>query len=155
MRELGGRPPNRRVSVAKKNSNTKPYQIFVSHATADKWLAVTLCEKLEEAGASTFRDDRDIDGGDDIPERIRSEIKKSREVVVLLTPDSVNRQWILLEVGAAWGWSKAIRITPILCHVNVDPIPGMLKAKKAVHINDLHNLIAEVRRRVKKHNEKT
>ena len=57
-----------------KNKNAKPYQIFVSHATADKWLAITLCEKLEKAGASTFRDDRDIDGGDDIPERIRVEI---------------------------------------------------------------------------------
>jgi hypothetical protein len=138
--------------VAKKNNNAKPYQIFVSHSTADKWLAVTLCEKLETSGASTFRDDRDIDGGDDIPDRIRAEIKRSREIVVLLTPNSVNRAWILLEVGAAWGWSKAIRITPILCHVDVDPIPGMIKSKKAVHINDCANLFAEVKRRVKKHN---
>jgi TIR domain len=138
-----------RERVAKKTKAAKPYQIFVSHATADKWIAVTICEKLEEAGARTFRDDRDIDGGDDIPERIRSEIKRSREVVVLLTPNSVNRPWVLLEVGAAWGWSKAIRITPVLCHVDIDPIPGMLKSKKAIHINDLADLLAEVKRRVK------
>jgi TIR domain len=135
--------------VAKKSGKKKRYQIFVSHATADKWLAVTLCEKLEATGASTFRDDRDIDGGDDIPERIRSEIKRSRELVVLLTPNSVNRPWVLLEVGAAWGWSKAIRITPVLCHVEVDPIPGMLKSKKAVHINDLADLFIGIRKRVK------
>jgi hypothetical protein len=139
--------------VAKKSKKTKPYQVFVSHATADKWLAVTLCEQLEVAGASTFRDDRDIDGGDDIPERIRLEIKKSREVVVLLTPNSVNRPWVLLEVGAAWCYSKAVRITPVLCHVDVDPIPGMLKSKKAVHINDLPTFLAELKRRVKNHNE--
>jgi TIR domain len=138
--------------VTKKSNAKRPYQIFVSHATADKWLATILCEKLEEAGASTFRDDRDIDGGDEIPERIRTEIKRSRELVVLLTPSSVTRPWILLEVGAAWGWSKAIRITPILCHVDVDPIPGIIKSKKAVHINDCANLVAEVRKRVKKHN---
>ncbi len=71
--------------MAKRNTNPKPYQVFVSHATTDKWLATTLCEKIEAAGAATFRDDRDIDGGDDIPERIRSEIKRSRELVVLLT----------------------------------------------------------------------
>jgi TIR domain len=107
-----------------KNTNAKPYQIFVRHATADKWLAVTLCEKLEEAGATTFRDDRDIDGGnDDIPERIRVDIKRSRELVVLLTPNSVNRPWILLEVGAAWGWSKAIRITPSSVTLTSIPFP--------------------------------
>lgn len=133
-------------------NNTKRYQVFVSHAAADKWIATTLCEKIEAAGASTFRDDRDIDGGDDIPERIRSEIKRSRELVVLLTPDSVNRPWVLLEVGAAWGWSKSIRITPILCHVDVDPIPGMIKSKKAIRINDCADLFAELRRRVKQHN---
>ena len=84
-----------------------PYQVFISHATADKWLAIVLCEKIEAAGATTFRDDRDIDGGDDIPQRIRSEIKRSREFVVLMTPESINRPWVLLEVGAFWGWSNA------------------------------------------------
>jgi TIR domain len=138
--------------VAKNQKPAKPYQVFVSHATADKWLATTLCEQLEKAGASTFRDDRDIDGGDDIPERIRGEIKRSREMVVLLTPHSANRPWILLEVGAAWGWSKAIRITAVLCHVDVDPIPGMIKSKKAIHINECPNLLAEIKRRVKAHN---
>ena len=113
---------------------------------------MTLCEKLEEAGASTFRDDRDIDGGDDIPERIRLEIKRSREFVVLLTPHSINRPWVLLEVGAAWGWSNAMRITSILCHVDVEPIPGVLKSKKAIPINDVATFFAEVKQRVGKHN---
>ena len=55
--------------------------------------------KIEATGASTFRDDCDIDGGDDIPETIRAEIKRSRESIVLLTPESVNRPWVLLEVA--------------------------------------------------------
>jgi hypothetical protein len=84
-----------------KNPAYKPYQVFVSHATTDKWLAKAICERIEGAGATTFRDDRDISGGDDIPEEIRRQIKLSREVVVLLTPESVDRQWVTLEVGAA------------------------------------------------------
>ena len=87
----------------KKTKNPKPYKVFVSHATDDKWLATVLCEKIEAVGATTFRDDRDIDGGDDIPEQIRVEIKRSQEVVVLLTPFSVLREWVRIEVGAAWG----------------------------------------------------
>jgi hypothetical protein len=32
----------------------------------------TICEKIKAAGATTFRDDRDIGGGDDIPEAVRT-----------------------------------------------------------------------------------
>src|SRR5690348_13156579 len=80
-----------------------PYQVFISHATADKWLVRILCEKLEGVGATTFRDDRDIRGGDDIPDEIFRQIRQSQEFLVLLTPASMNRPWVLLEVGAACG----------------------------------------------------
>ena len=73
------------------------------------------------------------------------------ELVVLLTPHSVDRPWVLLEVGAAWVLGARKRITPILCHVDVEPIPGLLKSKKAIHINDCANLFAEVKRRVESH----
>jgi len=109
-----------------------------------------LCEKIEVVGASTFRDDRDINGGNDIPEEIRRQIKHSQEIVVLLTPESVGREWVLLEIGAAWGWRKNFRIVPILYHVDIDPIPTIIKAKKAININDFDNYLSEVSRRVNK-----
>src|SRR5438552_11685853 len=94
----------------KRRRASTPYQVFVSHATADKWLAKQLCARIETTDATTFRDDRDIQGGDDIPEEIRRQIKQSKEIVVLLTPESIHRQWVTLEVGAAWGLSKRMRI---------------------------------------------
>src|SRR5687768_11867714 len=109
-----------------KRTRAKPYRVFVSHATADKWIAKAICERIESTGATTFRDDRDIAGGDDIPEEIRRQIKQSKEIIVLLTPESIDRQWVTLEVGAAWGWSKRMRIVLIRCHVSVDPIPDMI-----------------------------
>lgn len=127
----------------------KPYQVFVSHATADKWLAKVLCDKIEATGAVSFRDDRDINGGDDIPEEIRRQIKRSREIVVLLTPDSINRTWVTLEVGAAWGRSKAMRILIVMCHVSVDPIPDMIKNKKAVSLNEIDQYLNELAHRVR------
>ena len=133
----------------KRTPNPK-YQVFVSHATADKWIATTFCEKIEATGASTFRDDRDINGGDDIPEEIRTQIKQSRELVVLLTPESVDRPWVLLEVGAAWGWRKSYRIVPVLCHVTVDAIPDIIKGKKAFQLNEFDQYLKELQRRVKK-----
>lgn len=127
----------------------KPYQVFVSHATADRWLAKTICEQIEKTGAITFRDDRDIAGGDDIPEEIRRQIKQSKEIVVLLSPESVDRKWVILEVGAAWGWSKRMRIVTIRCHVSVDPIPDMIKSKKAISLEDLDQYLTELGQRVR------
>jgi len=124
------------------------YQVFVSHATVDKWLARVICEKIEAIGAATFRDDRDIDGGDDIPEEIRRQIKHSKELVVILSPQSVDRQWVLLEVGIAWGWSKKMRIVPLLHHVTVDPIPDIIKAKKALPLNDFDLYLDELAKRI-------
>lgn len=132
-----------------KKTSSKPYQVFLSHATADKWLAKVLCEKIEATGATAFRDDRDIQGGDDIPEEIRRQIKQSKEMVVLLTPQSVGRQWVILEVGATWGWSKRTRILLIMYHISVDPIPDMIKNKKAISLNDFDQYTNELTERVR------
>lgn len=126
----------------------RKYLVFVSHATKDKWLATTLCEKIKDAGATTFRDDRDIAGGDDIPDSIRSAIEKSDEMVLLLTPVSVNRPWVLIEVGAAW-LRGDMRIIAVLQHVEIEPVPDMLKAKKVVDLNEFDRYLTELRQRIK------
>lgn len=148
---MAKKKPRATASKTKAKRRTRPkYQVFVSHATADKWLATTICEKIEATGATTFRDDRDIQGGDDIPEEIRLQLQRSRELVVLFTPESVDRPWILLEVGAAWGWRQNYRIVPVLCHVTVDAIPAIIKAKKAFQLNEFNQYLKELQRRVKK-----
>jgi hypothetical protein len=133
------------------SSKGSRYLVFVSHATADKWLAKTICEKIEQSGAATFRDDRDILGGDDIPEMIRKNIIRADEMLVLLTPESVDRQWVLLEVGAAWGRKQRHRIVAVLCHVTVDTIPNMIASKKALPLNDLETYLKELKERVRRH----
>ncbi len=130
---------------------TSPYLVFVSHATADKWIAKTLCEKIEAVGAVTFRDDRDIAGGDDIPEQIRRHIIRSNEMIVLMTPESVDRQWVLLEVGCAWGRRQNARIIAVLCHVDVDNIPNIIRSKKAVQINSFDEYLQELKKRVERY----
>lgn len=127
----------------------QPYRVFVSHATADKWIAVALCQGLERVGARTFRDDRDIESGDDIPQALRSELIRSDELVVLLTPESVNRPWVLLEVGAFWGRRKDARIVAVLCHVDFDTIPDMIKSKKAIPINQFDQYLRELATRAR------
>ncbi len=122
--------------------------MFVSHATSDKWIARVICEKIESTGARTFRDDRDIDGGESIPERIRREIVASQELVVLLTPTSVGRTWVQLEVGAKWGRRKGALIIPILYQVAADRLPGIIQEKRAYQLNDFDEYLKGLRQRL-------
>lgn len=137
----------RRPKVARRTEEIRPYQVFVSHATPDKWVARMICEKIEAIpGAATFRDDRDIQGGDDIPGVLLEQIDNSAELLVLLTPVSVARPWVLLEVGAAW--HAGLRIAPVWYHVEADKIPAILQKTKAYSLNDIDRYLAELRDRV-------
>jgi hypothetical protein len=123
--------------------------VFISHATADKWIAKVICEKLEAVGATTFLDDRDIHGGDNIPDVIRREIRRSSEVLVLLTPQSIGREWIRIEIGAAWGRGKKRSITPILYHVDVSAVPVIIQLTKAFPLNEFDRYLDELRQRLR------
>jgi hypothetical protein len=75
-------PPSRpRSGVSQRRP--RHYRVFVSHATPDKWVARTICEQIDAVpGASSFRDDRDIGGGEPIPSVIRNEIRAADELLV-------------------------------------------------------------------------
>ena len=89
--------------------------------------------------------------GDRIPEEIIRQITRCKEFVVLLTPRSVDRPWVLLEVGMALRNGRRTRIVPILYHVGVDPIPEMIKDRKAIDLNEFENYAAEVSRKTRRH----
>jgi TIR domain len=99
---------------------------------------------MEGVGATTFRDDGDFRGGDDIPEEIFRQIRQSQEFLVLLTPASVNRPWVLLEVGAACGCDPPPRIVAVRYYVETDSIPSLIKSKKGFHLNELDIYLDEV-----------
>jgi hypothetical protein len=109
-----------------------------------------ICEKIEAVGATTFRDDRDIDGGDDIPDSIRLAIGECRELLVLLTPVSVARPWVLMEVGAALLRGDEMRIVAVRRHIDMEPIPSMLKSKKIVDLNLFDDYLEELAGRVRR-----
>lgn len=76
-----------------------PVRVFISHASTDLWVACQIERHLRDAGASTFLDDRDILAGDDFAERINAEAPLCSELMVLATPWSILRPWVLYEVA--------------------------------------------------------
>jgi hypothetical protein len=128
------------------------YRVFISHGWGDLWVAQQIERRIREAKAATFIDSFDIAKGDDFEDRIFGEMDRIDELVVLLTPWSVDRNWVWVEVGAAR--AKGRRIVPVLYGLSLDEIDRakggttFLRAKNVVDINDLDKYLAELRRRV-------
>src|SRR6266850_6863384 len=92
----------------KRRTNRSDYQVFISHATADKWIAIQLDRMIQDLGITTFRDDRDLEAGHRIPEEIRKKLRASKELLVLWTPQAMASEWIKMELGMAYAFELHI-----------------------------------------------
>lgn len=124
------------------SAESRPYLVFISHATKDRWVARKVAEEIEKAGAQTFLDEKDIEGGDSIPETIRERLEACDELIVLLSASSIARPWVLIEIGAAWGLRK--RIVAVIDKLSPSEIPDPIAPYKAYDLNDLDRYLEEV-----------
>lgn len=85
--------------------------------------------------------------GDSIPESIRTNIQQCNEFLVLLTKNSINRPWVLIEISAAWGQNK--RIIAIIDKVQPREMPEIILPHKAIDLNDFEQYIKQLKERVK------
>jgi TIR domain-containing protein len=130
------------------SSAVSSFLVFISHSTKDRWIARQIARLLEAAGdIKTFLDERDIKVGDSIPESIRTSIQQCDEFLVLLTRNSINRPWVLIEISAAWGQGK--RIIAVIDKVPPEEMPEIMLPYKAVDLNDLEEYIKQVVERAK------
>lgn len=129
------------------------YKVFISHSTKDKWVARQISKEIEASGSKgrikTFLDEKDIETGDSISDSIKENIKACDEFLILLTRDSVNRQWVLLELGAAWILEK--RISGIVYGISPEEMPQVLSLYKVIDLNKFDDeYLRELSNRAKK-----
>jgi len=79
----------------------KDVYFFISHASKDKDLAVAITDELETLGITTWRDDKDIDGGDSIPSKIAQGLENATHFGLLYTDMSKDRSWVRTEFETA------------------------------------------------------
>lgn len=129
-------------------SRMSRYRLFLSHASRDQWIARQMVRLIEEATGGrveVFLDERSIEGGDSIPASIHRAINDCDELVVLLSPSSVDRPWVLIELGAAWGLSK--RVVAIIDKLTPADLPDIIEHDKAIDLNAFDEYLAQLLRR--------
>jgi hypothetical protein len=128
------------------------YRVFLSHSHKDRWIAKQCTRLIEEAGKpriGVFLDEKDIEGGESIPDSVRTAIEQCDEFVVLLSRYSKDRPWVLIEMGAAWGLRKPI--VAVIDKIGPKEMPDIISPHKAIDLNDfdqyLHQLVKRARDR--------
>ncbi|MFT3705602.1 MAG: toll/interleukin-1 receptor domain-containing protein [Agriterribacter sp.] len=89
-------------------------QVFVSYCRNDGDFAELLKLKLEKEGIQTWVDNDGIDPGEDWRQDIDDAIRKSVTLIVIMSPEARESEYVTYEWAFAWG-------------VNIQIIPIMLK----------------------------
>lgn len=130
----------------------KPYRVFVSHGSDDRWIAEQIARHLSDLGADTFLDETNIPKGANFKQIIHKEIAQSNEVVALFTPWSAKRSWVWIEIGAAWGQDKPL--VGVFYGMGLIDLEhggqgkGILEDINVLQLNDIERYFTEVAIRV-------
>lgn len=115
-------------------------------------MAKQISRGIEECGARCFLDEAEINVGADFEEDILTALNNSHELVVLLTPWSLDRPYVWAEIGVAWG--RKLPIVTLLHGIDVEAmqsnsrIPIFLKKRNLLDLNNIQTYFDELSIRV-------
>ena len=122
------------------------YTVFFSYAHEDTEDAKSILPHLQSIPRlRIFFDVANLEGGESFDPTFRENIAICDELIVLATPKSLARDWVMIEVGAASILGK--RMAPILKGVSAADLPDPLRGFQATGFADLQPLCNRLRRR--------
>ena len=92
-------------------------EVFISHASADDVFVAELRRRLEAQGVPVWVDSRALRGGDGLAPEIEKAITEAAHVVVVISPATVNSEWVSREVEKALEVQRSrpgYRVIPVL-----------------------------------------
>jgi hypothetical protein len=120
---------------------TKAFDVFISFSSEDGEEANQLYQSIVAAGGRAFLSMKQISPGHDFSEEIRAALRSSGELWLLVSPNSLKKEWVLTEWGAAWVLKK--KIIPILHRCAPDSLPLRLRSLQAVDFYKHSKLVEE------------
>ena len=114
---------------------------FLCHATEDKEVARPLAEELQRNGIDTFYDKWEIGLGDSLRQKVEEGIGDCTHFIVLLTPISIQKPWVNVEIDAGFirNLEGKCKFIPLRCGLDVDMLPPLLKGKHSPALDGSHD----------------
>ncbi len=115
-------------------SHGQVYDIFISYANEDSDMANEIVDMIYEKypKLKVFFAMKSLKAGDIWDESIRNALNSAPVIVLLLTPNSIEKKWVLLEVGGAWFQKK--KVIPLYQYVKIEDLPQPIKSNQAIAI---------------------
>lgn len=129
------------VFKKRKQEITFSNDIFLSYSDRDHSIAHKIREKLLKVHAKIFMAPKSLQPGDDFAEKIRKSLLGSSELWVIVSPNSLNSEWVTTEWGAAWVLRK--RIVPILHRCDILQLPERLRKLHCIDVESIDDLIRD------------
>jgi hypothetical protein len=106
-------------------------EVFISHASCDEWVAKQIARRIEQFKVKL--------GDEDFEDRLLEALDQCSELIVLLTPEALQRPYVWMELGAVWKTRK--RASVILYRLAVEDlrkrseVPLFLLKSELIDIN--------------------
>ncbi len=152
LRSKSLRQKRRGKVILKLKRAKSSWLVFVSHSGEDTWVARQIAREIGEHGAKPFLDEADVEVGAEFEEDIRGFLDVADELLVLVTPWSLERPYVWAEIGAAW-----IRRIPIIVVLygmsqadfqSRQNAPVFLKKRDMIKMNSLDRYLEQLAKRV-------
>lgn len=109
--------------------------VFISYSHIDREFVWQLKGVLDGAKIDYFLDQKDINWGDTITDKVEAALSKATHIIIVLSPASIKSNWVSYETGLAKG--KGLILLPLLTHQSLE-IPSYLsKLNYKTSIDDL------------------
>jgi hypothetical protein len=103
------------------------FQVFLSHASADKELARAIVKRISSHGIKVWIDEANIRVGESIPEKIADGLGSSTSICLLFSNAASQSQWVMREFNSflheAMTQNKAI----IPCRLDETKLPVLIR----------------------------
>lgn len=113
--------------------------VFLSYASVDRHEANIIFEAINNAGGRVFLAEKSLNPGEDFADKIREALCASRELWLIVSPNSLRSEWVLTELGAAWALDK--KIVPILHRCSPENLPQRLRGLHCIDFYKYTELI--------------
>lgn len=76
-------------------------KVFISHSSTDKRFVRTLKDDLNENNIETWFDEDELDIGDSLADKLEIALDQSSHFLIILSPTSINSEWVNFEIQKA------------------------------------------------------
>jgi hypothetical protein len=105
-------PRRKLIDAARK----KQYDAFISYFSGDREFVKKLEQDLRLRGIHLWRDEREIEVGDSMTDKLQQGLSDSYSFIIVLSPETLSRPWVREELRAAYAQRLGgdFKILPVL-----------------------------------------